>query len=94
MVTPFKMNDISETEIATLKGFTDDSLRDFTLVTLTDAGSRMFFPLTVDHVGRTVAVIADGEIRAVPRIVTPVRKQIVLSSGKIEVRVAASGGKK
>ena len=84
-------NDISEAEIASVKGFTDRDSRNLTLVTLTDAGSRMLFPLTVENVDRFVAVIANGEVRAIPRIASPVRKEMVLSREHIDkVRVVPS----
>ena len=84
-------NDISEKEIAALERFTDHASRDLIRVTLTDAGARRFFPFTVDHLGRAVAVIADGEVRTAPRIVAPVAKTIVLSPKAIDkVRVVSS----
>jgi preprotein translocase subunit SecD len=81
-------NDISDAEIASVKGFTDSTSRNQTLITLTDVGSRLLFSFTVEHVGQAVAVIASGEIRAIPRIVSPVRKEMVLSPDTIDkVRV-------
>lgn len=85
-------NDISNSEIASIKGITDSASRDQTLITLTDVGSTMLFTLTTEHVGQPAAVIVSGEIRAVPTIVSPVRKEMVLSPDKIDkVRVAPAG---
>ena len=81
-------NDVSNTEIESVKGFTDSASRKQTLITLTDVGSRMLFSFTTEHVGQPVAVIASGEIRAAPTIVSPVRNEMVLSTDRIDkVRV-------
>jgi len=77
-------NDISNAEIASVKGITDSASVERTLITLTNDGSRKLFSFTVGHVGQPVAVIASGEIRAVPRIVSPVRNEMVLSTDSID----------
>ena len=81
-------NDISNTEIASIKDVPGRGARGQTLIAMTDVGSRMLFSFTVDHVGQFIAVVASGEIRAVPKIVSPVRNEMILSSDKIDrVRV-------
>jgi len=88
-------NDISEKEIAGLEDRGEDASQAVTLVTLTDPGARRLFRFTVEHVGRTVAVIADGEVRGFPRIVTPITKAMVLSPAEMDkVRVVAAGDAK
>lgn len=80
-------NDISDSEIASIKALPDranGANGERTLITLTDAGSRILFSFTVDHVGQSVAVIASGEIRAIPKIASPVRKEMTLSQDRID----------
>jgi len=87
------VNDISENEIAAIEGSVDNASRDHTLVTLTDAGSRMLYPFTIEHLGRAVAVIADGEVRAIPEVMAPISRAIVLTPEKLDkVRIVSSGG--
>lgn len=82
------VNDISESEIATIRRASDGAPDGSALVTVTEAGSKMLFPLTVEHVDRMIAVIVDGRVRAVPRIASPVRKQLILSVDTLDkVRV-------
>ncbi len=49
---------------------------------LTDRGTRKFAELTQKHVGRSIAIIRDGEILSVPKIREPIRGGVARIAGK------------
>lgn len=81
LLVAFSGGDVTETEVAGLyEGAVDMDRRPALTLTLTDAGTRMFFRLTADNADRYLAIIVGGKVRSVPQILSPINGQFIIVS--------------